>query len=95
MLYLLRKIGETIFIEYLASDTLPQKHEGRNKFKRLATCYFLHEGNLFRKGYDGDPLRCLGPKEAKEMLKEVDTGECGQHQGRKKLSRYILQMGHY
>ena len=23
---------------------------------------------LFKKGYDGDPLRCLGPEEAKEMI---------------------------
>jgi len=41
------------------------------------------------KGYDGDPLRCLRPEEASEMLKEVHVGECGEHQGRKKLYRCI------
>ena len=49
--------------------------------------------NLPSRGYiwilvdkcDGDPLRCLGPKEAKGMIKEVHLGECGEHQGKKKL----------
>ena len=26
---------------------------------------------ITQKGYDEDPLRCLGPKEAKMMIKEV------------------------
>ena len=50
---------------------------------------------LFKKGYDGVPLRCLGPEEAKEMIKEVHFGECGEHQGKKKLYRCLLQMGYY
>ena len=65
------------------SGILPQKHGERYKLKRLATCYFLHNSVLFKKGYDGDPLRCLGPEEAREMKKEVHSGECGKHQGRK------------
>ena len=78
------------FIQYLTEDILPQKHSERYKLKRLATRYFLHNMVLFKKGYDGDPLRCLGPKEAKEMIKEVHSGECGEHQGKKKLYRCLL-----
>jgi len=37
----------------------------------------------------------LGPEEAGEMLKEVHVGECGEHQGKKKLYRCILQIGYY
>jgi len=44
------------FVQYLAEGVLPQKHSERYKLKKLATCYFLHEGILFKKGYDGDPL---------------------------------------
>ena len=78
------------FIQYLTKGILPQKHSERYKLKRLATCYFLHNMVLFKKGYDGDPLRCLGPEEAKEMIKEVHFGECGEHQGKKKLYRCLL-----
>ena len=45
----------------------------------MATCYFLHEGILFKKGYDGDLLQCLGPKEASEIFKEVHAGEYREH----------------
>ena len=67
----------------------------RYKLRKLVTRYFLHEGILFKKGYDGDPLRCLGPEQAKEILKEVHSSDCGEHQGRKKLYKCILQMGYY
>ena len=71
--------------QYLTKGILPQKHSERYKLKRLATRYFLHNTVLFKKWYGGDPLRCLGPKEAKWMIKEVHLGKCGEHQGKKKL----------
>ena len=83
------------FIQYLTKGILPQKHSKRYMLKRLATPNFLHNTIIFNKGYDGDPLRCLGPEEAKEMIKEVHSGECGEHQGKKKLYRCLLQIGYY
>ena len=66
------------FRQYLTKGILPQKHSERYKLKRLATHYFLHNEVLFKKRYDGDPLRCLGLEEAKEMAKEMHSGECGE-----------------
>ena len=65
--------------QYLTKGILPQKHSERYKLKRLATRYFLLNTVLLKKGYDGGPLRCLGPKEAKEIIKEVHSGKCGEH----------------
>ena len=81
--------------QYLTEGILPQRHNERYKLKRLVMRYFLHNRVLFKKGYDGDPLRCLGPEEAREMIKEVHVGECGEHQGKKRLYRCLLQMGYY
>ena len=78
------------FIQYSTEGILPQKHSERYNFKRLATRYFLHNSVIFKKGYDGDPLRCLGPEEVKEMIKEVYSRECGEHQGKKKFYRCLL-----
>ena len=83
------------FIQYLIEGILPQEHSERYKLKRLATCYFLHNIVLLKKGYDGEPLRCLGPEEAKQMIKEVHSRKCGQHQGKKKLCKCLLQMCYY
>ena len=89
------KDWRSLFVQYLIKGVLPQKHSERYKLKKLAARYFLHEVILFKKGYDGDPLRCLGPEEAREMIKEVHVGECGEHQGKKKLYRCMLQMSYY
>ena len=83
------------FIQYLTEGILPQKYRERYKLKRLATRYFLHNTVLFKKGYNGYPLRCLGLEEAKEMVKEVHSGESREHQGKKKLYRCLLQMSYY
>ena len=84
-----------LFVQYLVKGILPQKHSERYKFKGLAARYFLHEGVLFKKGYDRDPLRYLGPEEAGEIIKEVHAEKCGEHQGKKKLYRCLLQIGYY
>ena len=64
---------------YLAECILPQKHGERYKLRRLAMHYFLHNTVLFKKVYNGDPLRCLVPEEAREMIKEVHSRECREH----------------
>ena len=83
------------FTQYLTEGILAQKHSERYKLKRLTTRYFLHNTIIFKKGYDGDPLRYLGPEEAKEMIKEVHSRECGEHGGKKRLYRCLMQIGYY
>ena len=60
-------------MQYFVEGVLPQKHSETYKLKKLVARYFLHKGILFNKGYDGDPLRCLGPEETKEVIKEVTS----------------------
>ena len=69
------------FVGYLADGILPQKHNKRYKLRKLVTHYFLHKELLFKKEYDGDPIWCLGPDEAMDMLKEVHLGNLGNIKG--------------
>ena len=46
----------------------------RSTFIQYLTEGVVYEGFLFKKGYNGDPLRCLGPGEAGGILKEVHVG---------------------
>ena len=52
---------------------------------RLVVRYSLQNGIMFKRGYNRDPLRCLGPREAREATKEVHSGECGSLLGKKRL----------
>uniref|UniRef100_A0A2N9FH10 Integrase catalytic domain-containing protein n=1 Tax=Fagus sylvatica TaxID=28930 RepID=A0A2N9FH10_FAGSY len=73
--------------------------DGTNKavtrLKKLATRYFVEGGMLFRKGFHGDPLRCLNLAESQIEMKEAHCGECGEYQGKKRLYQLLLTLGYY
>uniref|UniRef100_A0A2N9I4R3 Integrase catalytic domain-containing protein n=2 Tax=Pentapetalae TaxID=1437201 RepID=A0A2N9I4R3_FAGSY len=74
---------------------LPQTHKEVYRLKKLASRYFVEGGTLFRKGYHGEPLRCLSLSESQMVMKEAHAGECGEHQGKKRLYQHLLTLGYY
>ena len=66
-------------MEYLAQGILPTDKTLAHQLRKLAIRYFLQNEILFKKGCNGDPLRCLGPREA---VREVHSGDCGSHLGK-------------
>jgi len=80
----------TPFTEYLAQGILPTNRTLAHQLKKFAIRYFLQNGILFKKGYSGDPLRCLGLREAREAIREVHSGDCGSHPGKMRLYRQLL-----
>ena len=73
------------FIEYLVQGILPTDRTLAHQLKKLADMYFLQNGILFKKGYSRDSLRCLGPREAREVVRKVHSGDCGSHPGKRRL----------
>ena len=78
-------------MEYLAQGILPTDRTLAHQLRKLAIRYFLHNGILFKNGYNGDPLRCLGPRK----VREIHSGDCGSHLGKRRLYRQLLQLGYY
>uniref|UniRef100_A0A2N9G273 Integrase catalytic domain-containing protein n=1 Tax=Fagus sylvatica TaxID=28930 RepID=A0A2N9G273_FAGSY len=93
----LLEVGDwrTPFLEYLIENILPQTNQAAVRLKKLATRYFVEGGILFRKGFCGDPLRCLSLAESQIMMKEAHSGECEEHQGKKRLYQLLLTLGYY
>ena len=83
------------FIEYLDQGILPTDRTLAHQLKKLADRYFLQKGILFKRGFSGDPLRCLGPREAREVVREVHSGDCGSHPGKRRLYKQLLLLGYY
>ena len=50
---------------------------------------------LFKRGYTGNLLRCVGPREAREAVREVHSSDYGSHLGKRRLYRQLLQLGYY
>jgi hypothetical protein len=75
----------TPFLEYLLEGILPLNPKDVYRLKWLALRYFVEGGTLFRKGFHGEPLRCLSLSESQMIMKETHERECGEHQGKKRL----------
>ena len=82
-------------MEYLAQGILLTDRTLAHQLKKLVIRYFLQNGILFKKEYSRDPLRCLRPREAREVVKEVHFGDCGSHLGKRRLYNQLLLLGYY
>ena len=85
----------TPFMKYLAQGILPTDRALAHQLRKLAVRYFLQNEILFKKGYTRDPLRCLGPREARKVVREVHSSDCGSHPRKRRLYRQLLQLGYY
>jgi ribonuclease HI len=85
----------TPFLEYFIEGILPRTGKEAARIRKLSTRYFMESGILFRKGFHGDPLRCLSLAESQTLMKEAHSGECGEHQGKKRLYQLLLTLGYY
>ena len=86
---------QTSFLEYLLEGILPSNPKDDYRLKRLALRYFVEGGTLYRKGFHGEPLRCLNLSESQMVMRETHARECGEHQGKRRLYQHLLTLGYY
>ena len=82
------------FVRYLTQGILPANRKLAHQLRKLVVWNFLQNGIPFKKGYDKGPLRCLGPREAREVAR-VHSGEYGSHSRKRRLYQQLLQLGYY
>ncbi|XP_021819580.1 uncharacterized protein LOC110761419 [Prunus avium] len=84
-----------LYLAFFVERTLPTNPKLAYKLKKTVKRYFVDGSTLYRKGFNGEPLRCLGESEARQVMQEIHAGECGEHQGMKRLHRQLLSVGYY
>ncbi|GKB13663.1 reverse transcriptase domain-containing protein [Tanacetum coccineum] len=67
--------------EYIEKKILPEDATKARTIREKARNYTIEEGVLYRKSYLGPLLRCIGPQQAKYLIKEIHMGSCGMHDG--------------
>ncbi|KAL5566386.1 hypothetical protein UlMin_029550 [Ulmus minor] len=83
------------YIDYLTRGSIPDNKSEEAKIRRYAVNYVMKEGCLYQKAYIGDVLRCINGQEAKEVLWEIHEGDCGEHQGGRRLYEEVLRLGYF
>ena len=75
---------------YLKDGVLPNGKEAVKKLKVQATWFVLIQYVLYKKGFSGPYLRCLIPKEANYVMKEVHERVCGNYSGSQSLVHKLI-----
>ncbi|GJT88690.1 reverse transcriptase domain-containing protein [Tanacetum coccineum] len=81
--------------EYLRSGALPDDPQKARKLRIKALLYKMIEEKLYRRSYLSPWLRCVGPIQAKNIIKEAHEGSCGMHLGPRSIVSKITRLGYY
>ena len=82
-------------ISYLKNGTLSNKKDAVRKLKIQASRFILIKDVLYKRGFSCPYLRCLVPKEAEYVMREIHKGICGNHSGARSLMHKLIRAGYY
>ncbi|GJW64079.1 reverse transcriptase domain-containing protein [Tanacetum coccineum] len=82
-------------IEYLISGILPANKNMARKFRVKAPNYRIIEGILYKRSFLTPWLRCVGPKQARSVIKEIYKGSCGLHARPRSIVAMITILEYY
>ncbi|XP_073152363.1 uncharacterized protein [Henckelia pumila] len=82
-------------LEYMEKGELPKDPKKAYRLKQRSLRFVMVEGVLYKRSFSGPLLKCLGPKEAHYVLKEIHEGCCGNHLGSYSLARKVFLAGYF
>ncbi|KAL5541953.1 hypothetical protein UlMin_009663 [Ulmus minor] len=84
-----------VYLDYLVRKISPDDPKEERKLQKHITKYLVKEGHLYRRAYNGEILKCISDQEADEVLREIHEGDCGEHQGGRRLYEEALRLGYF
>ena len=85
----------TPITSYLKDDILPDGKEAARKLKVQVAQFVLIKDILYKRGFSRPYLRCLIPKEADYVVREVHEGVCRNHSRSWFLVHKLIWAGYY
>nr|GEU52172.1 reverse transcriptase domain-containing protein [Tanacetum cinerariifolium] len=85
----------TQLVDYLKEGILPENKKEARKLRLKARQYELMEGVLYRQSFLTPWLRCVGPLQAKYVMREIHEGSCSMHAGPRSVVAKAIRLGYY
>ncbi|GJS83583.1 reverse transcriptase domain-containing protein [Tanacetum coccineum] len=85
----------TPITEYLKDGTLPGERKEASKLRIKARQYELLEGVLYKRSFLKLWLRCVGPLQAKYVIREIHEGSYSMHAGPRSVVAKAMRLGYY
>ena len=79
----------------MKNGTLRDNKEATRKLEVKAARFVLISDVLYKRGFSLPYLRCLNPKEADYVMREVHKGIYGNHLGLQSLVHKLIRAGYY
>ena len=82
-------------VAHLKTGEQPEdKTEAQILWRKVAR-YVLYDDELYRKGYTMPLLKCVTLLEAKNIMREIHKGTCGNHVEGQSLAFKVIRQGYY
>ncbi|XP_059638784.1 uncharacterized protein LOC132281065 [Cornus florida] len=82
-------------ITYIRDGTLPEQRDEARKIKSNAAKYAIVHNQLYRRSFSGPYLKCVTPTEARQILRAIHEGVCGNHSGGRSLAHKVMTQGYF
>jgi hypothetical protein len=83
------------FSNYLITGDLPQNKIEAKQLQRHAQAYTIINSELYKPSVSGIFQKCVELEEGRELLKEIQQGECGHHASSRALVAKAFRHGFY
>nr|GEV57342.1 reverse transcriptase domain-containing protein [Tanacetum cinerariifolium] len=85
----------TELVNYLKEGILPGDEKEARKIRLKAHQYELMEGVLYKRSFLTPWLRCVGPPQAKYVIREIHEGSCSMHAGPRSVVAKAIWLGYF
>lgn len=82
-------------VEYITQWTLPTDPQEARKVRVNASLYTIKNEVLYRRSYLNLWQRCVGPRQARNIIQEIHRGSCGLHAGPRTVVTQIRTLGYF
>ncbi|XP_059625401.1 uncharacterized protein LOC132268588 [Cornus florida] len=82
-------------IAYIRSGTLPERKDEARRIRSSAAKYAIVHDQLYRRSFSGPYLKCATPTEARQIMRTIHEGVCGNHSGGRSLAHKAMTQGYF
>nr|XP_023876288.1 uncharacterized protein LOC111988732 [Quercus suber] len=80
---------------YIKTGSLPSDPVEARKVKIRSSRFTILNDELYKRGFSQPYLKCLGPKDAEYVLREIHKGVCRSHSGPRSLVSQVVRAGYF
>ena len=90
-----RKSWMDPIVTYIKDGSLPSDPAEAQKVKIRSSRFTILNDELYKKGFSQPYLKCLGPGDAKCVLREIHEEVCGNHSRPRSLVDQVVRTGYF